>query len=131
MGPFIDGALILRHCLLLPHGLVFSYMIKRYNQFPEKPGDPDPLTVLAEGAGWTKIVVPASRAGDATSGMDRAQWCLDNFGACAITAIDSQPRFFDFDDSKLWAAGRCGRTRDQIFFFKDERDATLFRICRG
>jgi hypothetical protein len=85
-----------------------------------------------EAAGWHLITVPAARAGDAQEGIDRASWCAENFGPCALAKNgDGHPFALSYDESKDWAALRCHRTFDQLFYFKDDRHATLFRICRG
>lgn len=89
-----------------------------------------PIRETLEQSGWVKVVVPAERAGQMQDGMDRATWCLDQFGDCAFSK-DALTGFYGFDATKRWAATHERHSGEQLFFFKDHDEAALFRICRG
>jgi hypothetical protein len=105
-------------------------MLRKFDPVKEKTKD-DALRDLIEQSGWHKVVVPAQRASGVGTGMDRAEWCQENFGRCALSLDPEAPSGHLFDQSLSWLAVLDRANGDQLFYFKDDREATLFRICRG
>ena len=115
--------------LLFPDDVDLFPRMKTIDPKASAPGI-HPVREALEESGWTKVIVPVSRAGKMQDGMDRASWCLDQFGACAFSK-DEVTGHYVFDATKRWAASHDRSSGEQLFFFKDNDEAALFRICRG